>query len=185
MENLISFGSNHQNQAVSKSTFIVWTRDVIINVEWIQFLVVMPLPWQKCRDVLTRFENAQKVQQLRSACERLQFWKCQRTQSLKYSISMETISEKIRNQHRNVVKCNIPQKKQVMWKLHVYNFDKKSTMVCVYREASYRQGKAGRGRYMVGLFLLIFLVFINFTFFYHFCLGEFCIFLQTNKMGRR
>ena len=110
MENLISFGSKHQNQAVSKSTFIVWTRDVIINVEWIQFLVVMPLPWQKCRDVLTRFENAQKVQQLRSACERLQFWKCQRTQSLKYSISMETISEKIRNQHRNVVKCNIPKK---------------------------------------------------------------------------
>ena len=110
MENLISFGSKHWNHAVCKSTFIVWTRDVIINVEWIQFLVVMPLPWQKCRDVLTRFENAQKVQQLRSACERLQFWKCQRTQSLKYSISMETISEKIRNQHRNVVKCNIPKK---------------------------------------------------------------------------
>ena len=62
---------------------------------------------------------------------------------------------------------------------------KKSTMVCVYGEPSYGQGKAGRGRYMVGLFLLIFLVFINFTFFYHFCLGEFCIFLQTNKMGRR
>ena len=68
-----------------------------------------------------------------------------------------------------------------MWKLHVYNFDKNSTMVCVYREASYRQGKAGRGRYMVGLFLLIFLVFINFTFFIIFVLVNFVFFCGQIK----
>ena len=34
---------------------------------------------------------------------------------------------------------------------------------------------------MAGLFLLVSLVFINFAFFDHLCLDEFCIFLQTRK----